>query len=265
MADPDSPVRADPPSARAPGVFADFPEALAPALQAARSRAASGNSTRTRPRPSTHASAGRNVVVVTPTASGKTLCYNLPVLNRLMADPGARAMYLFPTKALAEDQLHEFQARAWTRWAREHPRLHLRRRHAAGRAPGHSRARQRGAHQSRHAALRHPAAPHQVGQGVREPALHRHRRAALLSRRLRQPPGQRAAAAEAHLRVLRLVAAVHLLLGHHRQSQGAGRGAHRTRRSSWWRDNGAPVGREVLRLLQSAGGEPRSSASAAAI
>ena len=55
-------------------------------------------------------SAGRNVVVVTPTASGKTLCYNLPVLNRLIADPGARAMYLFPTKALAEDQLQEFQA-----------------------------------------------------------------------------------------------------------------------------------------------------------
>ncbi len=54
--------------------------------------------------------AGRNVVIVTPTASGKTLCYNLPVLNRLLSEPGARAMYLFPTKALAEDQLHEFQA-----------------------------------------------------------------------------------------------------------------------------------------------------------
>jgi DEAD/DEAH box helicase domain-containing protein len=50
---------------------------------------------------------GRNVVTVTPTASGKTLCYNLPVLNRLIADAGARAAYLFPTKALAEDQLHE--------------------------------------------------------------------------------------------------------------------------------------------------------------
>jgi DEAD/DEAH box helicase domain-containing protein len=37
------------------------------------------------------------------------LCYNLPVLNRLLEDPGARAMYLFPTKALAEDQLHELQ------------------------------------------------------------------------------------------------------------------------------------------------------------
>ncbi len=51
--------------------------------------------------------AGRNVVIVTPTASGKTLCYNLPVLNRLLAAPGARSLYLFPTKALAEDQLNE--------------------------------------------------------------------------------------------------------------------------------------------------------------
>ena len=52
---------------------------------------------------------GRNVAVVTPTASGKTLCYNLPVLNLMAEDPDARAMYLFPTKALAEDQLHELQ------------------------------------------------------------------------------------------------------------------------------------------------------------
>src|SRR4051794_29830546 len=52
--------------------------------------------------------AGKNVVIVTPTASGKTLCYNLPVLNLVLRDDAARAMYLFPTKALAEDQLHEF-------------------------------------------------------------------------------------------------------------------------------------------------------------
>jgi DEAD/DEAH box helicase domain-containing protein len=51
------------------------------------------------------ARAGRNVVVVTPTASGKTLCYNLPVLDAVAADPAARALYLFPTKALAADQL----------------------------------------------------------------------------------------------------------------------------------------------------------------
>ena len=49
----------------------------------------------------------RNVVVVTPTASGKTLCYNLPVLNAVLENPDVRALYLFPTKALAQDQLAE--------------------------------------------------------------------------------------------------------------------------------------------------------------
>ncbi len=57
-----------------------------------------------------HATAGRHTVVVTPTASGKTLCYNLPVLNALLADPGARALYLFPTKALSRDQSAELLA-----------------------------------------------------------------------------------------------------------------------------------------------------------
>jgi len=51
--------------------------------------------------------AGRNLVAVTPTASGKTLCYNLPVLNRILEDSATRALYLFPTKALAQDQLAE--------------------------------------------------------------------------------------------------------------------------------------------------------------
>src|SRR5215208_5476854 len=50
---------------------------------------------------------GASVVVVTPTASGKTLCYNAPVLDRVLKDPSARALYLFPTKALAQDQLAE--------------------------------------------------------------------------------------------------------------------------------------------------------------
>jgi len=60
------------------------------------------------------ASAGRNVVVVTPTASGKTLCYNLPVLDAVARDPPARALYLFPTKALAADQLVELRVLANT-------------------------------------------------------------------------------------------------------------------------------------------------------
>ena len=50
---------------------------------------------------------GRNTVIVTPTASGKTLCYNLPVLNSVLENPDGRALYLFPTKALAQDQLAE--------------------------------------------------------------------------------------------------------------------------------------------------------------
>jgi DEAD/DEAH box helicase domain-containing protein len=51
--------------------------------------------------------AGRNAVVVTPTASGKTICYNLPILNRVLENADVRALYLFPTKALAQDQLAE--------------------------------------------------------------------------------------------------------------------------------------------------------------
>ena len=50
--------------------------------------------------------AGEHVVVVTPTASGKTLCYNAPVLQRLLERPESRALYLFPTKALSHDQYH---------------------------------------------------------------------------------------------------------------------------------------------------------------
>src|SRR6266700_2769812 len=50
---------------------------------------------------------GKNLVVVTPTASGKTLCYNLPVLQRILEKPDARALFLYPTKALTYDQLDD--------------------------------------------------------------------------------------------------------------------------------------------------------------
>src|SRR3954454_13748237 len=49
---------------------------------------------------------GQDLVVVTGTASGKTLCYNLPILESALADR-SRALYLFPTKALAQDQLKD--------------------------------------------------------------------------------------------------------------------------------------------------------------
>ncbi len=53
---------------------------------------------------------GDHVVAVTPTASGKTLCYNLPVMQSLLENDEGRALYLFPTKALAQDQVAELQA-----------------------------------------------------------------------------------------------------------------------------------------------------------
>jgi len=51
------------------------------------------------------AEAGHDVLVTTGTSSGKTLCYNLPVLQRSVREPAAKALYIFPTKALAQDQL----------------------------------------------------------------------------------------------------------------------------------------------------------------
>ena len=57
-----------------------------------------------------HIASGNHAVIVTPTASGKTICYNLPVLNALASDPSTCALYLFPTKALAVDQLEEFNS-----------------------------------------------------------------------------------------------------------------------------------------------------------
>ena len=51
--------------------------------------------------------ARRDFVVVTPTASGKTLCYNVPVLDAILKDESSRALYLFPTKALSSDQVAE--------------------------------------------------------------------------------------------------------------------------------------------------------------
>ena len=55
---------------------------------------------------------GRHVIVATPTASGKTLVYDLPVLEHFLADPDFTALFIFPLKALAQDQLQTFEAMA---------------------------------------------------------------------------------------------------------------------------------------------------------
>ncbi|HEX3743091.1 MAG TPA: DEAD/DEAH box helicase [Bryobacteraceae bacterium] len=106
---PDSPVRAIHHQPATEGEFADVPAAVDGRLRKALAERGVARLYTHQAEAFEHTAAGRNVVVVTPTASGKTLCYNLPVLNLLLGDDGARAMYVFPTKALAEDQLHEFQ------------------------------------------------------------------------------------------------------------------------------------------------------------
>ena len=110
MDDTNSPVRAVRKIPARAAVTADIPQSVAAPLRTALAQRGIRELYSHQAECFALTEAGKNVVVVTPTASGKTLCYNLPVLNRILNEPGARAMYLFPTKALAEDQLHEFQA-----------------------------------------------------------------------------------------------------------------------------------------------------------
>jgi len=106
---PDSPVRAVRRQPATEGTFQDIPVSVDTRLRDALKRRGIERLYTHQAEAFEQIESGKNTVIVTPTASGKTLCYNLPVLNGLLADANARAMYLFPTKALAEDQLHEFQ------------------------------------------------------------------------------------------------------------------------------------------------------------
>ena len=87
--------------------YAPFPEGIDPRLKAAFEARGVQQLYTHQAEAYAHVAAGRQVVVTTPTASGKTLCYNLPVLDRILKNPAARALYLFPTKALAQDQMAE--------------------------------------------------------------------------------------------------------------------------------------------------------------
>ncbi len=105
----DSPIRAIRHQPARAAEYADIPESVHPALRDGLVRRNMSKLYSHQAESFELVKAGKNVVIVTPTASGKTLCYNLPVLDLLLRDPDARAIYLYPTKALAEDQLHEFQ------------------------------------------------------------------------------------------------------------------------------------------------------------
>jgi DEAD/DEAH box helicase domain-containing protein len=92
-----------------PAVLASFPASLDPRIGSALRARGITELYSHQARAWEIAEKGENVVVVTPTASGKTLCYNLPVLQSLLHQPDARVLYLFPTKALAQDQLAELE------------------------------------------------------------------------------------------------------------------------------------------------------------
>src|SRR5581483_8336761 len=95
--------------AAAPAAWAPFPGALDDRLRHALAARGISQFYTHQAEAVAHALGGRNVVITTPTASGKTLCYNAPVLHAILQDSASRALYLFPTKALAQDQLAELQ------------------------------------------------------------------------------------------------------------------------------------------------------------
>lgn len=92
------------------GVFSDLPRDIDPRLEKALVRRGTKRLYSHQAEAWTSVRSGHHTVVVTPTASGKTLCYNLPVLQTLLEDTQARALYLFPTKALSQDQHSELSS-----------------------------------------------------------------------------------------------------------------------------------------------------------
>ena len=106
-----------------------------------------------------HAAGAGPVIVTTGTASGKSLAFNLPALDTLCRDKHARALYLYPSKALAQDQARALGALSFARAAPGD----LRRGHAARAAGGDPAQRQRRLHEPGHAPRRDPAPPSVVG------------------------------------------------------------------------------------------------------
>ncbi|MCX7788055.1 MAG: DEAD/DEAH box helicase [Spirochaetes bacterium] len=86
------------------GVYADLPADLHPTLRRALEDLGISRLYSHQEKACRIVRDGKHLLIVTPTASGKTLCYNLPVLQSILEDPGKRALYLFPTKALSQDQ-----------------------------------------------------------------------------------------------------------------------------------------------------------------
>ena len=176
-------------------------------------RRASTRSTRTRREAWDAAARGEHFVVTTGTASGKTLAFNLPVLDALAREPKQRALYLYPTKALAQDQL-----RALGSFRLPKLRAAIYDGDTADRAPlAGPQVGEPDPLQPGHAPRRRAAAPRPLGRRALEPRLRDRRRGARLPRRLRLARRQRAAPAAAARAGLRRRAAVPARLGDDRE------------------------------------------------
>ena len=137
-----------------PGKLAPIPEELHPKVRSAL-RAKGIDSLWSHQAEALDAAWAGPTIVTTGTASGKSLCFQLPTLDVLCRDARARALYLYPTKALAQDQARALHALG----RQERAARDLRRRHAARAARGDPAQQQPHPHQPRHAAPRDPAQP----------------------------------------------------------------------------------------------------------
>ena len=175
------------------------------------------------------AHAGRHVVVSTGTASGKSLAYQLPVLNALATDPRARVLYLSPTKALGHDQLRAAHAltAAVPRLASDRRAHRLRRRQSRRGAPLRPRTLPLAVFQPRHDPSVDTAQPCPLGRPAARPSVRDRRRMSLLPWRFRLERGDGAAPAVAAVRALLLRADGDL---RQRDDGLAGRDGRRTHR-----------------------------------
>ena len=200
--------------------------------------AASPRSTPTRRRAWEAVARGEHVVVTTGTASGKSLAFNLPVLSTVAGDPHARALYLYPTKALAQDQARAHRGAAACRGVRQAI--------YDGDTPTEARGQIR---RTANLILSNPdmlhvgvlPEPRPLGRRAREPRLRRRRRGARLPRRLRLARGERAAPPAPPGARLRRRAALPARLGDDRQPGRAGARAARRRGHRGRRRRRAPA------------------------
>ena len=169
-----------------------------------------GGGDRGRPRAARTSSSSR------PRRRASRCATRCPVLQALAEDPSARALFLFPTKALGQDQVAEFGELVQDAGLDGRRRV-LRRRHAGADPVGDPQGRAGRGHQPGHAPLGDPPPPHQVVPAVRAAAGHRHRRAAHVPGRVRVARRERAPPAAPAVRPLRLEPGDRVLLGDDRE------------------------------------------------